>query len=406
MPDSDRKGHRDRLRSRFLAGDEGAHSDERLLELLLTYAIPRRDVEAVADELIRTTGSLEALLAMDYDELCKLRGLGKHSAVLLKLVDLIRTRGDGEGPVPARAATGGQLQLLSGVEDATPSEGPPEPAAEPPTDAPGDAADDDGPGGSPKAKRRSVQPRKGTGLFGKSMLKDAIDLLPRLPDTESLDEIVHFLRQNLPYNSEQTRHRNTNYVVRRVFPDGLADSALRRFAVAFTGLQELREACFYRFCRAEPLMYEIIEELLLPALGRGQLPRQALRTYLDQRFPGSRSTQDCTTATLKALTEAQIVSANRKRISFGYRDVLIPSFAFVLHSEFPEPGMYDIGLVERNRATRAMLWQPGRLLPSLYELRNRGIISKVSEIDTVRQFSTKWTLDQVVDHLTAQGGSE
>ena len=43
------------------------------------------------------------------------------------------------------------------------------------------------------------------------------------------------------------------------------------------------------------------------------------------------------------------------------------------------------------------------LLPSLYELRNQGLISKVSEIDNIRQFTTKWTLDELVEHLVAEG---
>jgi DNA repair protein RadC len=46
-----------------------------------------------------------------------------------------------------------------------------------------------------------------------------------------------------------------------------------------------------------------------------------------------------------------------------------------------------------------MLWSPEQILPSMYELRNRGIIARVSEIDTVRQFSTKWSLDEVVERL-------
>lgn len=77
------------------------------------------------------------------------------------------------------------------------------------------------------------------------------------------------------------------------------------------------------------------------------------------------------------------------------------SLAFVIYSEFPEPGMYDISKIESNRAIRVMLWNPDRILPSLYELRNQGIIAKVSEIDNVRQFTTKWDLAQMVQHLVA-----
>ena len=84
------------------------------------------------------------------------------------------------------------------------------------------------------------------------------------------------------------------------------------------------------------------------------------------------------------------------KISFAYREIPVASFAFVLHSEFPEPSIYDIRKLDENRMIRAMLWNPERLLHALYELRNRGLISKISEIDNIRQFTTKHTLTGVV----------
>ena len=52
-------GHRERLRRRFLLGGGRDMPDYELLELLLTIAIPRRDVKPLAKELIRKFGSFE-----------------------------------------------------------------------------------------------------------------------------------------------------------------------------------------------------------------------------------------------------------------------------------------------------------------------------------------------------------
>jgi len=41
------EGHRKRLRERFLKAGASAFSDHELLELLLTFAIPRRDRRAL-----------------------------------------------------------------------------------------------------------------------------------------------------------------------------------------------------------------------------------------------------------------------------------------------------------------------------------------------------------------------
>ncbi|MDP1069133.1 hypothetical protein, partial [Klebsiella pneumoniae] len=58
MADSKKTGHRQRLRERFLAGDENSRSEEALLELLLTYAIPQRDVQPLAKHLLEAFGGL------------------------------------------------------------------------------------------------------------------------------------------------------------------------------------------------------------------------------------------------------------------------------------------------------------------------------------------------------------
>ena len=61
--------------------------------------------------------------------------------------------------------------------------------------------------------------------------------------------------------------------------------------------------------------------------------------------------------------------------------------------------MYDIAKIQNSKAIRSLLWNPDQILPALYELRNQSIITKVSEIDSVRQFTTKWHLDQLVEYL-------
>ncbi len=78
--------HRKRLRERFQrAGAEGLH-DYELLELLLTYAIPRKDVKPLAKDLIRRFGSLSGILDAEQKELEAVPGLGSISATLIRLV--------------------------------------------------------------------------------------------------------------------------------------------------------------------------------------------------------------------------------------------------------------------------------------------------------------------------------
>ena len=80
----DQKGHRARLRQRFLADTGDATPDYELLELLLFYALPRIDTKPIAKQLIERYGSLAAALAAPVEELRKIDGIGDSAAALLK----------------------------------------------------------------------------------------------------------------------------------------------------------------------------------------------------------------------------------------------------------------------------------------------------------------------------------
>lgn len=82
----DQKGHRARLRARFLADDSGATPDYELLELLLFYALPRVDTKPLAKALMARYGSLAAILAAPANDLRKIAGIGDNAAALLKAV--------------------------------------------------------------------------------------------------------------------------------------------------------------------------------------------------------------------------------------------------------------------------------------------------------------------------------
>lgn len=78
--------HRKRLRERFQrAGVQGFH-DYELLELLLSYAIPRKDVKPLAKTLIERFGSLSGVLDAGQKELEAVPGLGSVSVTLIRLV--------------------------------------------------------------------------------------------------------------------------------------------------------------------------------------------------------------------------------------------------------------------------------------------------------------------------------
>jgi DNA repair protein RadC len=85
-------GHRQRVKTEFIARGLEGWSDYRVLELLLFYAIPQGDVNELAHTLVERFGSLAGVLDASPDELQKVPGLGEHTAVLLKLIPALGGR--------------------------------------------------------------------------------------------------------------------------------------------------------------------------------------------------------------------------------------------------------------------------------------------------------------------------
>jgi DNA repair protein RadC len=78
--------HRSRLRERFRKTDgHGLHEYE-LLELLLTYAVPRIDVKPIAKGLLKHFGGLSGVLDASQEEIEGISGIGPISATLIRLV--------------------------------------------------------------------------------------------------------------------------------------------------------------------------------------------------------------------------------------------------------------------------------------------------------------------------------
>ena len=85
-------GHRARMKRRLRESGADSFDDHQLLEMLLFYAIPRSDVNIHAHRLLEHFGSLDRVFEATVDELCRVEGIGEHTATLLHLVPQIERR--------------------------------------------------------------------------------------------------------------------------------------------------------------------------------------------------------------------------------------------------------------------------------------------------------------------------
>ncbi len=79
-------GHRDRLRQSYLEHGLMSMNDINALELLLFYAIPRRDTNEIAHRLLDRFGSLDDVFSAPAEELQEVEGIGENAAALLTLI--------------------------------------------------------------------------------------------------------------------------------------------------------------------------------------------------------------------------------------------------------------------------------------------------------------------------------
>ncbi len=201
MTDKNPKGHRERIRERFLSLCKSGKNkfsgndtdDTFILELLLTYTIPRKDTRPIAEKLISEFGSLSGVLSASPEMLSKVKGIGDVSAVFLKLIDFLRIQYAKPGTDDVTETAEPQIPLFRADISEEKSPAPDIPKKE-----------------KIIIKKEKKQNQR-SGLFSKAVLKESIDLLPDIPDTDSLEEVKQYFRDHLHYSAESPRNRYSNY---------------------------------------------------------------------------------------------------------------------------------------------------------------------------------------------------
>lgn len=83
--DNSHTSHRERLRNRFVRQGLTDFEPHQILELVLFYAIPRKDTNPIAHRLLKRFGTLADVFNAPITELVKIEGIGENAAVFLKM---------------------------------------------------------------------------------------------------------------------------------------------------------------------------------------------------------------------------------------------------------------------------------------------------------------------------------
>jgi DNA repair protein RadC len=86
------KGHRERLRKKFLASGLSGFHDYEVIELLLTLATPRKDCKDAAKALLKRFKTLQGVLEASPAALCEAPGIGPKNLLGIKLIKAVADR--------------------------------------------------------------------------------------------------------------------------------------------------------------------------------------------------------------------------------------------------------------------------------------------------------------------------
>ena len=86
------EGHRSRMKARYRDHGLDNFNDVNVLELLLFYAIPRKDTNELAHALLDHFGSLDKVFEASVPELESVPGIGESAALLISLVPQLTRR--------------------------------------------------------------------------------------------------------------------------------------------------------------------------------------------------------------------------------------------------------------------------------------------------------------------------
>jgi hypothetical protein len=237
--------------------------------------------------------------------------------------------------------------------------------------------------------------------YNKDLTDHALKHLPHLTGFSDKEQIRRYLTEKIRFNSLATRRRAANYLINRFFPCSTINNELPRFAAATAGKPSLSEALFYLTCRSELIVALAAEDVVYPSLAQGGIARNRILEFVQSKFKNSKSIQDISQALIRTYERFGIATANRTTLNVSLREGSTEAFAYVLHLEFPEPGMYSFESILSGPMHKWMLWDRDWMVSQLYHLRERGLLVKVSEIDRMRQFTTKFSLCDAIEPIVA-----
>jgi DNA repair protein RadC len=166
------EGHRERLRARFI-NEPKTLTEVELLELFLTYTIPRKNIAPLAQSLLNRFGSISAVLLASKDELLSVEGVGEATITFIQVISMVLHNESDMKESPAN-----QIKLFDLDYKAEATELKP-----------------------------SVKKERIMRVFANDEIANSLTFIPKAAGFKTVGEFKQFLYNGLPYNSAVTARK-------------------------------------------------------------------------------------------------------------------------------------------------------------------------------------------------------
>ena len=166
------EGHRERLRARFI-NEPKSLTEVEILELILTYTIPRNNVASLAQSLLNRFGSISAILLASKDELLSIEGVGEATITFIQIIRMVLQNQSDMKEFPAN-----QIKLFDLDSKAEATELKP-----------------------------SVKKERIMRVFANDEIANSLTFIPKAAGFKTVGEFKQFLYNGLPYNAAVTARK-------------------------------------------------------------------------------------------------------------------------------------------------------------------------------------------------------
>lgn len=220
---------------------------------------------------------------------------------------------------------------------------------------------------------------------------------------DSFDAFAAYLKQGVRLNSEITRARYANLLVKRLFPEKSLDGLNPRVWKMYHDESLLNELARFTTLEAEPVIAKFIVQHLLSMSPGDLLDTATLRDYISATYGAFK--RDSFSRLQQALQHMGFVA--RTKNNFVVREIPRPtnSFLILLHARFaPTPRIVRVeNILATPENAVAPFWKllgvrsEKTVREILRDAEAVGLVAKYATVDQLEQITTKYSFDEYLN---------